>query len=67
MEQQSQSEPEHIAPGGEWVCLRDKWGRVQATYNPVLRLLLIKERKETTPHDLRKYDNPELTKSARRA
>jgi hypothetical protein len=59
------AEQEHITPGGDWVCLRDKWGRVQATYNPLLRLLLIKERRTTTPHDLRKYD--ELTERAGRA
>lgn len=39
---------------GEWVNLRDDRGHVQASYNPVLMLLIIKERGRKTMHDLRK-------------
>ena len=39
---------------GEWVNLRDERGHVQASYNPVLMLLIIKERGRKTMHDLRK-------------
>lgn len=39
---------------GEWVNLRDERGHVQASYNPVLMLLIIKERGKKTMHDLRK-------------
>lgn len=43
---------------GEWINLRDERGHVQASYNPLLRLLIIKERGRATVHDLRKFATP---------
>lgn len=56
MEQQPQSE--QGASIGEWVNLRDDRGHVQASYNPSLMLLIIKERGKKTMHDLRKFTAP---------
>ena len=42
-------------PCGEWITLRDKHGKVQARYCPSQQLLLIRERGQTTAHDLGKF------------
>lgn len=39
-----------------WVNLYDNQGRIQANYNPRLRLLLIAKGKQKTIHDLKKHD-----------
>ena len=41
----------------EWVTLCDAAGNPQATYSPLLRLLIIKGRHGKSLHDLRKLEN----------
>lgn len=44
----------------EWVQLRDAHNRLQAEYNPVTNRLIIRNRGESTEHDLSRYRNTEL-------
>lgn len=59
MEQQpSEVEPGYARPSNtEWVTLCDAGGNPQATYSPMLRLLIIKGRHGKALHDLRKLDD----------
>lgn len=45
----------------DWVNLRDARGRVQARYNPRLRLLVIQDRRIKTLHDLSKHEPVDKT------